>query len=475
MTHASAVAIACLTACLSPVPAVSAPQAPDRLSEARERAANETQPPGVVMDLLGIRPGLVIGEVGAGRGRVTVHVADRVGDKGRVYANDIDAEALAYLKERCSRLGLSNVEIVPGLADNARLPVNKLDLVLMTWVYHHVDQRVPLLKSLMPSLRPWGFVALVEPTPATTESGLRALTRESVAEEAREAGFRLDTVIEGRLKSDNIFVLRPLVPDTPDLHDPAKVRALWLEYVAWTKTVKGSASPRDWAAQLDRDGMAASEVRRRLQVVRAQFTEQPEGIQILYDAQYGKPLTGDLQIDGFKIAPNAFLVETARTIKTRGQALDVGAGMGRNAIHLGTLGWDVTAIDLSEEGLKVLQASAARAGLKIATVKTSYQDYDFGRSRWDMVAMILSWAPIEDRDFLARVKTSIKPGGYVVFEHVLQRAQDPFPPGVHALAPGALRDLFKDFDILVYREMEHSGDWGGPPAAHVRMVARKKG
>jgi len=221
--------------------------------------------------------------------------------------------------------------------------------------------------------------------------------------------------------------------------------------------------------------MAASEVRRRLQVVRAQFTEQPEGIQILYDAQYGKPLTGDLQIDGFKIAPNAFLVETARTIKTRGQALDVGAGMGRNAIHLGTLGWDVTAIDLSEEGLKVLQASAARAGLKIATVKTSYQDYDFGRSRWDMVAMILSWAPIEDRDFLARVKTSIKPGGYVVFEHVLQRAQDPFPPGVHALAPGALRDLFKDFDILVYREMEHSGDWGGPPAAHVRMVARKKG
>ena len=109
-------------------------QGSDRLSEPNERRANELQPPGVVMDLLGVKPGLVIGEVGAGRGRVTVHLADRVGDKGRVYANDIDTAALASLKQRCSRLGLGNVEIVAGLPGDARLPANKLDLVLMTWV-----------------------------------------------------------------------------------------------------------------------------------------------------------------------------------------------------------------------------------------------------------------------------------------------------------------------------------------------------
>jgi ubiquinone/menaquinone biosynthesis C-methylase UbiE len=170
------------------------------------------------MDLLGIRRGQVIGEVGAGHGRVTVHLADRVGNKGRVYANDIDASALAYLKQRCSRLGLWNVEIVPGLADDARLPADRLDLVLMTWVYHHVDQRVALLKSLVPSLRPGGFVAMVEPTPETTEPGRPPLTRESVGTEARAAGLRLDAVIEGRLKTDNIFVLRPVVPARPDLN-----------------------------------------------------------------------------------------------------------------------------------------------------------------------------------------------------------------------------------------------------------------
>lgn len=51
--------------------------------------------------------------------------------------------------------GLSNVETVLGLADDARFPQDSLDLVFMSWVFHHVDRPVPLLKSLMPSLKPW--------------------------------------------------------------------------------------------------------------------------------------------------------------------------------------------------------------------------------------------------------------------------------------------------------------------------------
>src|SRR5512140_2658302 len=164
------------------------PQQADRLSEPGEARANQIQPPAAVMDLLGVRAGLVIGEVGAGRGRVTVHLADRVGPTGHIYANDIDAGALAALEERCRRLQLSNVDIVRGAPDDAKLPANRLDAVIMTWVYHHVDQRVALLRSLLPTLKPWGLVAMVEPTPAATEARLRPVTAESVAGEAREAG-----------------------------------------------------------------------------------------------------------------------------------------------------------------------------------------------------------------------------------------------------------------------------------------------
>ena len=446
---------------------------PSRLTEPREQAANAIQPPVEVMDLIGIRPDLVIGEVGAGRGRVTVHLAARVGEKGKIYANDIDSAAIDYLKERCRRQGLSNVETILGLVDDARFPKNSLDLVFMAWVFHHVDQPVPLLKSLLPSLKPWGFVVMVEPDPAHTEGSGRALTRKLVGGEAKEAGFVLDAVIEGRLKEDNIFILRPSVPDTPDSGDRQKVRALWEAYMAWARTAKGGSSPRDYAVSLDKEGLPAAEIRRRLHDIRRQFTEQPEGIEMIYDPLYGKPLTGELEKDGFKTAPNAFLVEAVKGIKPGGKALDVGAGMGRNALHLAKLGWDVTGIDLSAQGLAVMRSNAEKAGLKIQTVKTSYEDYDFGKERWDLVALILSWAPIEDPAFLSRLKDSVRPGGRVVFEHVTQRAENPFPPGVHAPALGALREMFKDFDILIYRELEDYGDWGGPPTGHVRMLARK--
>lgn len=467
--------LAVLTALLPAQVATQASRDAGQLAEPQEKRSNEVQPPEVVMDILGIRPGMFVGEVGAGRGRVTVHIAARVGEKGKVYANDINPAAVDYLKARCRRLGLSNVETILSLPDDARFPQNSMDLVVMTWVYHHVDNPVPLLKNLQPSLKPWGIVALVEPKPEHTEDSRKVLTRSSVGEEARAAGFTLDAVIEDRLKEDNVFVLRLFVPDAPESHDRQKVRALWLEYLEWAKTAQGRASPRDYAASLEAKGVPGPEVRRRLQVLRGQFTEQPEGIEMIYDPLYGKPLTGDLEKDGFKTSPNAFLVEAMKGIAPSGgaQALDVGAGMGRNAIHLAGLGWDVTGIDLSAKGLAVMEANAEKAGLKVRTVKTSYEDFDFGRERWDLVAMILSWAPVEEAGFLDRLKASIRPGGYVVFEHVIQRTADPFPPGVHALAPGALRELFRDFEILSYREMDDYGDWGGPPTPHVRMVARK--
>ncbi len=449
------------------------PQSSGGLTEPRERSANAIQPPELVMDLVGIRPGLVIGEVGAGRGRVTVHLAVRVGETGKIYANDIDPRAMEYLQERCRQAGLSNVETILGLDDDARFPPNSLDLVFMSWVFHHVDKPVPLLKSLMPSLKPWGVVVMVEPTPANTEQSGRALTRERVAQEAKESGFQLETVIEGRLKEDNIFVLRPLVPDAPEAADPQKVRALWEAYLAWKATAAGGGSPRDYSVGLEAKGVAPAEIRRRLHVLRGQFTEQPEGIEMIYDPLYGKPLTGELEKDGFRTAPNSFLVEAAKEIQPGGKALDVGAGMGRNALHLAGLGWHVTAIDLSAQGLSVMRASAEKSGLKVEAVKTSYEAYDFGREQWDLVAMILAWAPVEDRAFLARLKESVRPGGCVVFEHVLQRAENPFPRGVHALEPGSLREMFRDFDILHYWEGDDYGDWGGPPTGHVRMVARK--
>jgi len=65
--------------------------------DAWEKRHNAYQPPEQVMDSLGVKHGMVIAEIGAGRGRYIVHMANRVGATGKIYANDIDKKALDYL------------------------------------------------------------------------------------------------------------------------------------------------------------------------------------------------------------------------------------------------------------------------------------------------------------------------------------------------------------------------------------------
>jgi SAM-dependent methyltransferase len=177
--------------------------------ECWERRANDRQPPGRVMDAVGIRPGMVIGEIGAGRGRYTVHLTGRVGATGKVFANDIDKDALAYLDERLKRDHIRNVQTVLGLEDNPLFPKGSLDMAIMVWVFHHLAQPVALLKNLAPSLKAGAAVVIIDPDPEKEGEmdSTRPSRRTSLEKEARAAGFELDRV-ETFLPRDLIFVLR---------------------------------------------------------------------------------------------------------------------------------------------------------------------------------------------------------------------------------------------------------------------------
>jgi ubiquinone/menaquinone biosynthesis C-methylase UbiE len=181
-----------------------------------ERSANDRQPPDRVMDAIGIKPGMIVGEIGAGRGRYTVHLANRVGEKGKIFANDIDQDALAYLQERLRRNHIGNVLTVLGREDDPLLPKNSLDMAIMVWVYHHVSQPIALLKNLIPSLKPGAAVVIIDPNPERDgeKDSERPSTKASVEKEARAAGFELAR-IETFLARDLIFVLRLPAEENP--------------------------------------------------------------------------------------------------------------------------------------------------------------------------------------------------------------------------------------------------------------------
>jgi ubiquinone/menaquinone biosynthesis C-methylase UbiE len=175
-----------------------------------EKRLNERQPPLQILDAIGLKPGMVIGEVGAGTGRMTMWLADRVGESGKVYANDINREYLEHLRERSRRDGFENIEIVLGGVENTRLPAGALDMVFMINVYHHLDNPLPLLRNILPSLKPDGTLVIVECDPEKVDWGKEegCTGRKDMAKELSEAGYGLLRT-ETFLNEDNIYFARP--------------------------------------------------------------------------------------------------------------------------------------------------------------------------------------------------------------------------------------------------------------------------
>lgn len=129
--------------------------------------ANEDQRDSVgeaqtVMDLAQIGPGSTVADIGAGEGYYTVRLAERVGRKGRVLAEDIDPAAMERLGHRVEKERLDNVSILTGLPENPRLPANSFDRIFMVHMYHEVTEPYAFLWHLRPALKPGGAVVVVD-------------------------------------------------------------------------------------------------------------------------------------------------------------------------------------------------------------------------------------------------------------------------------------------------------------------------
>ena len=115
-----------------------------------------------VMDQANITKGMTVADIGAGEGYYTVRLAARVGEEGRVLAQDIDEGALRRLGNRVERERLDNVSIKLGATDDPRLPENSFDRIFMVHMYHEIVEPYALLWRLRPALREGGQVIVVD-------------------------------------------------------------------------------------------------------------------------------------------------------------------------------------------------------------------------------------------------------------------------------------------------------------------------
>jgi len=146
-----------------------------------------------VMDLLGIKAGKNVADIGAGSGWFTVRASKRVGPTGVVLAEDINPLAIESIGKRTTKENLPNVRTVLGRPDDPMLPPGSVDAVLLLKVYHEIAHPVEFMKKLAPALRPGAKIGIIDKNGDGSNHGLN---HEILEKEMREAGFRLSSTYD---------------------------------------------------------------------------------------------------------------------------------------------------------------------------------------------------------------------------------------------------------------------------------------
>jgi SAM-dependent methyltransferase len=141
-----------------------------------------------IMDVLKIREGSAVADIGAGSGWFTVRAARRAGATGTVYAVDINEEYLKHIAERSRTEGLGNVRPVLGAEDDPKLPAASVDAVLILKTYHEFSEPVRIMRHVAAAVRPSGLVGIID---KKGDGGDHGIDEKVVVEEMKRAGFEL--------------------------------------------------------------------------------------------------------------------------------------------------------------------------------------------------------------------------------------------------------------------------------------------
>jgi ubiquinone/menaquinone biosynthesis C-methylase UbiE len=106
------------------------------LAPALYRDANRAKEIAKLMPLMGLQPGMTAADIGAGEGQMAIPLAQRLGPNGQVFGVEIDPSALRQLRENIRGAGLRNVTAVEGALEQANLPSECCDAIIMTDAYH---------------------------------------------------------------------------------------------------------------------------------------------------------------------------------------------------------------------------------------------------------------------------------------------------------------------------------------------------
>jgi precorrin-6B methylase 2 len=158
-----------------------------------------------LIQVLELRPGMSVADIGAGSGELTVEIARQLGPESRVYGTDIDPDRLREIRQTSA--GLTHVTVVEGHAIRTNLPDACCDAIFMRMVYHHFADPQAMNASIRRSLKPGGRLAVIDFAPRNSRArkvpprerasgSNHGVAAEAVVEELTKAGFEDVHVLE---------------------------------------------------------------------------------------------------------------------------------------------------------------------------------------------------------------------------------------------------------------------------------------
>ena len=140
--------------------------------------------------LMGVRPGMRVGEVGAGSGHFSRYIAGKVGPDGHVYANELEPKMVEYMKARAAKEGIENFTVVQGTVSSTGFEPASLDAIATIYAVSFFDDREGMFKSIHDSLKPGGLLLVVDlPSEQVGERTL-GIDVEELITVAGAAGFK---------------------------------------------------------------------------------------------------------------------------------------------------------------------------------------------------------------------------------------------------------------------------------------------
>lgn len=181
--------------------------------ERPERAQEEN--PDKMVELLGLKPGDHVADIGAGTGYITWRMAKKVGPEGKVSAVEIQQEMLDLLIPRMKERGLNNVVPVLGGESDPKLPPNSIDLAIMVDVYHELSEPAEMMENLVAALKPGGRIAFVEfraEDPNVPIKSVHKMTEAQIRKEAAAAGLEWEKTIPDLPWQHLVIARKPMKP-----------------------------------------------------------------------------------------------------------------------------------------------------------------------------------------------------------------------------------------------------------------------